>query len=83
MMTMQEWMPLAAVGLVAGFLTSQAIKGGGVGVFGDLIVGAIGGVIGPKLFSLAGVHASSPGGTFIFAFVGACATLALFRIVSK
>jgi uncharacterized membrane protein YeaQ/YmgE (transglycosylase-associated protein family) len=34
------------VGLVAGFLTGKIMKGSGYGVFGDIIVGIIGAVIG-------------------------------------
>ena len=34
------------VGLVAGFLAGQVMRGGGYGVIGDIIVGVLGGLLG-------------------------------------
>ena len=34
------------VGLIAGFLAGQVMRGGGYGLIGDIIVGAVGAVIG-------------------------------------
>jgi len=43
------------VGLIAGFLASLVMRGGGYGIVGDIIVGLIGAFIGGWLFSLLGV----------------------------
>ena len=40
------------VGLVAGFLAGQFMKGGGYGLVGDIVVGVIGAFVGGLLFSL-------------------------------
>ncbi len=34
------------VGLIAGWLAGQAMKGGGFGLIGDIVVGVIGGLLG-------------------------------------
>ena len=34
------------VGLIAGFLASVVMRGGGYGLLGDIIVGIVGGVLG-------------------------------------
>jgi uncharacterized membrane protein YeaQ/YmgE (transglycosylase-associated protein family) len=38
------------IGLVAGWIVGQFVKGGGYGVFADSVVGVIGAVIGGFLF---------------------------------
>ena len=34
------------VGLIAGFLAGQVMRGGGYGVIGDIIIGVLGGLLG-------------------------------------
>ena len=50
------------VGLIAGFLASVVMRGGGYGIVGDIVVGLIGAFIGGWLFSLLGV---SSGGSLL------------------
>ena len=60
------------VGLVAGWLAGQLMKGGGYGVVVDIILGILGGIVGGWVFGLLGL--SSGGGmigSIIVAFVGA------------
>ena len=45
------------VGLIAGFLASVIMRGGGYGIVGDIIVGIIGAFIGGFLASLLGIGA--------------------------
>jgi uncharacterized membrane protein YeaQ/YmgE (transglycosylase-associated protein family) len=72
------------LGLIAGFLASIVMKGGGYGIIGDIIVGVVGALIGGFLFSLLG----STGVTglnlwsLLVAFIGACVLIALLRAVS-
>ena len=40
------------LGLIAGFLASVVMKGGGYGIIGDIIVGVVGALIGGFVFSL-------------------------------
>ncbi|TMC86730.1 MAG: GlsB/YeaQ/YmgE family stress response membrane protein [Chloroflexi bacterium] len=72
------------VGLIAGFLASIVMRGGGYGIVGDIVVGLIGAFIGGWLFSLLGV--SSGGGllgSIIVAFIGACILILLLRAFSR
>jgi uncharacterized membrane protein YeaQ/YmgE (transglycosylase-associated protein family) len=71
------------VGLVAGFLASVVMRGGGYGILGDIIVGIIGALIGGFIMNLLGF---STGGNIIWsivvAFIGACILIAILRAVS-
>jgi len=70
------------VGLIAGFLASVVMRGGGYGIVGDIIVGIIGAFIGGFLASLVGIGAGGFIGTIIIAFIGACILIAILRLVS-
>ena len=70
------------VGLIAGFLASLVMRGGGYGIVGDIIVGLVGALIGGFLASLVGLGASGFVGTIIVAFIGACILIAILRAVS-
>jgi len=70
------------VGLIAGFLASVVMRGGGYGVVGDIIVGLVGALIGGFLASLLGIGAGGFIGTVIIAFIGACILIAILRAVS-
>jgi uncharacterized membrane protein YeaQ/YmgE (transglycosylase-associated protein family) len=71
------------VGLIAGFLASVVMRGGGYGIVGDIIVGIVGAFIGGLLVSLL-----LPGagfgfwGSVVVAFIGACVLIAILRAVS-
>jgi uncharacterized membrane protein YeaQ/YmgE (transglycosylase-associated protein family) len=72
------------LGLVAGWLASVVMRGGGYGLIGDLIVGVLGAFIGGWLFSnltgadITGFNLPS----ILIAFVGACILIAVLRLVS-
>jgi uncharacterized membrane protein YeaQ/YmgE (transglycosylase-associated protein family) len=70
------------VGLIAGFLASVVMRGGGYGVIGDIIVGLVGALIGGFLASLLGLGAGGFIGTVIIAFIGAVILIAILRAVS-
>ena len=69
------------VGLVAGFLASRFVRGGGYGLIGDLVIGLIGAVIGGFLIGLV-VH-TTVGllGSIVVAFIGAVILLFVVRQV--
>lgn len=72
------------VGLIAGFLASVVMRGGGYGIVGDIIVGIVGALIGGFLAGLLGINTS--GGlitSIIVAFIGACILIAILRAVSR
>ena len=66
------------IGLVAGFLASRVMRGGGYGVVGDIVVGLIGGF----LAGLLGLGQFGLIGSIIVAFIGACILIAILRAVS-
>lgn len=72
------------VGLVAGFLASKVVRGGGLGVVGDIIVGLIGGVIGGWLSARFGIFTGAGIlGSIVTAFVGAVVLLVIVRLVKR
>src|SRR3954470_22810632 len=68
------------VGLVAGFLAGQVMKGGGYGLIGDIVMGIIGAFVGGFLFSFL-MPGSSAGliGSIVVAFIGAVVFIAIVR----
>jgi uncharacterized membrane protein YeaQ/YmgE (transglycosylase-associated protein family) len=72
------------VGLVAGWLAGQLMKGGGYGVIVDIILGILGGLLGGWIFGLLGIW---PGGgmigSIIVAFVGAVILVWITRLLKK
>jgi uncharacterized membrane protein YeaQ/YmgE (transglycosylase-associated protein family) len=80
-MSIIGWLVL---GLIAGFLASVVMKGGGYGIVGDIIVGVVGAFLGGFIFSLlggSGVTGFNIWSMFV-AFVGACVLIAILRAVS-
>jgi uncharacterized membrane protein YeaQ/YmgE (transglycosylase-associated protein family) len=72
------------VGLVAGFLASVAVRGGGYGIIGDILAGIVGAFIGGWLFGVLGI--SMGGGilgSIFVAFIGACILIAILRLFSR
>ena len=59
------------IGLGAGWLANILVRGGGSGLFINLIVGAVGGLLGGWLVSMFGWIASSTIGTLIASLIGA------------
>lgn len=73
------------VGAIAGFVASQVVKGRGMGLLWDIVVGIIGAFLGGWLASLAGIGVSV--GTFtiggiLSAIVGAIILLGVFRLLT-
>jgi uncharacterized membrane protein YeaQ/YmgE (transglycosylase-associated protein family) len=50
------------VGLIAGWLAGQVMKGGGYGVLVDIILGILGGIVGGWVFGMLGIW---PGGGMV------------------
>ena len=70
------------VGLIAGWLAGQVMRGGGYGVLVDIILGLVGGIIGGWVFGLLGIW---PGGgmigSIVVAFVGAVILVGIARLL--
>jgi uncharacterized membrane protein YeaQ/YmgE (transglycosylase-associated protein family) len=71
------------IGIAAGWLAGQVMKGGGYGLVGDLIVGVIGALLGGFLFGLLGISAGGLLGSLVTATVGAVVLIALLRAIKK
>ena len=71
------------VGLIAGFLAGQVVKGSGFGILGDIIVGIVGAFIGGILASLLIPDANFGfWGSIVVAFIGAVVLLLILRAFS-
>ena len=75
------WM---VVGLIAGWLAGQVMKGGGYGILVDIVLGILGGVLGGWVFGLLGIW---PGGgilgAIIVSFVGAVILVGITRVLKR
>jgi len=74
---------IVIVGIVAGWLAGNIVRGGGYGLIGDLIVGVIGAFIGDWLLPQLGIHLGT--GTValvVNATLGAIVLLILLRLIN-
>ena len=71
------------VGLIAGWLAGQVMKGGGYGIVIDIILGILGGILGNWVFGLFRLHAESLLGSILVAFVGAVILVWVTRLLKK
>lgn len=72
-----------AIGAVAGWLAGNLIKGGGFGLFGNIVIGIIGAVVGGFVFGLFGITAGGIIGSIVTATVGAALFLYVVSIIKK
>ena len=82
-MTLTSLIWFLLIGLIAGWLAGQLMRGGGYGVVGDMIVGVIGALIGGWLFGVLGIGIGGLVGAIITAFVGAVILIALLRVIRR
>jgi uncharacterized membrane protein YeaQ/YmgE (transglycosylase-associated protein family) len=83
-MTLTSLIWFLLIGLIAGWLAGQIMRGGGFGLVGDMIVGVIGALLGGWLFGVLGISAGgSLIGAIITAFVGAIILIALLRVIRR
>lgn len=72
------------VGLIAGWLAGQVMKGGGYGVLIDILLGILGGILGNWLFGQLGLGAGGGLiGSIIVSFVGAVILVAITRVIKR
>jgi uncharacterized membrane protein YeaQ/YmgE (transglycosylase-associated protein family) len=80
-MSFLEWI---VVGLIAGWLAGQVMKGGGYGVLVDIILGILGGLLGGWIFGKLGIWpAGGMIGSLIVAFVGAVILVGITRLFKR
>jgi uncharacterized membrane protein YeaQ/YmgE (transglycosylase-associated protein family) len=71
------------IGVAAGWLASQIMKGGGSGLVTDLIMGVIGSILGGFLFGMLGLSADGAIGSLVTATVGAIVLIAGLRLINR
>ena len=72
------------VGLIAGWLAGQVMKGGGYGLLVDIILGILGGFLGGWIFGLLGIGAGGGMiGSIIVAFIGAVILVGITRLIKR
>ena len=71
------------IGALAGWLAGLVMKGRGLGVLGNIIVGVIGAFLGGWLLPMLGVSFGGNIGLFITAFIGAVILLALVGLIKR
>jgi uncharacterized membrane protein YeaQ/YmgE (transglycosylase-associated protein family) len=72
------------VGLIAGWLAGLVMKGGGYGIFVDILLGIVGGWLGGWLFGRLGIWpAGGMIGSIIVAFVGAVILVGITRLLKR
>ena len=71
------------VGIFAGWLAGQVVRGGGFGLIGDLIVGVIGAFIGDWVVPRLGIHLGVGTVSLIInATIGAILLLVIIRLIT-
>lgn len=70
------------VGLVAGWLAGQIVRGTGFGIIGDILVGIAGALVASLLFPKLGIHLGSGLlSEIIYSAIGAIILLLVVRLV--
>lgn len=74
------------VGLVAGWLAGQIMRGSGFGIIGDIVIGIIGAFIGTWVWGV--LHLPTIGGNFwinaiVISTVGALVLLFILRLIRR
>lgn len=81
-MSVETLLVILFVGLIAGWLAGQIVRGHGFGLVGDIVVGIIGAFIGGWLLPRLGVHIGIGLVASIFdATIGAIVLLLVLRFV--
>jgi uncharacterized membrane protein YeaQ/YmgE (transglycosylase-associated protein family) len=71
------------IGILAGFLAGKIVKGSGMGILVDLIVGIVGSILGGWVFGLLGLAAYGLIGQLVMATVGAIILLLIVRAIKR
>jgi uncharacterized membrane protein YeaQ/YmgE (transglycosylase-associated protein family) len=83
MLSNNSLLVILIVGVVAGWLAGQVVRGGGFGLIGDLVVGIIGAFIGDWLLPQLGIHLGVGLVSLIVdATIGAIVLLLILRLLT-
>jgi len=82
-MSNESLLVIVVVGVCAGWLAGQVVRGAGYGLVGDLIIGVVGAFIGDSLLPRLQIHLGSGiVASLIDAAIGAILLLLVLRLVS-
>lgn len=83
-MSLQTILIWAIVGAIAGWLAGLVVRGFGFGLFGNIVVGIFGAILGGWLFGAIG-FVFLPGiiNSIITAFIGAVILLLIVRVLKR
>ncbi len=85
-MTAEGLIIILIVGAIAGWLAGIVVKGRGLGLIGDIVVGILGAFLAGWLLPRLGVGSALGGGwigSILFAFIGAVILLLLVRLIRR
>jgi len=71
------------IGILAGWLAGQFVKGHGMGLLADLVVGIVGSILGGFVFGLLGLSVYGLLGRLVMAVVGAVILLIIIRAIKR
>ena len=71
------------IGIAAGWLAGQVMKGGGYGLVGDLVLGILGSFAGSWIFGMLGIASFGLIGQLVVSTIGAIALVAIVRAITK
>jgi uncharacterized membrane protein YeaQ/YmgE (transglycosylase-associated protein family) len=81
---MEQWIYFLLFGAVAGWIASTLLKGGGLGLVGNIIVGIVGSMVGGWLSGVTGISAGGGLlGSLVTAVVGAVVLLYVVSLIKK
>ena len=78
---MSQLISTVLIGIAAGWLSGQILKGRGFGLLGDLVVGVVGAAVGSYAFAAIGLSAFGLIGKLITATVGALVLLFAIKLI--
>lgn len=80
----QDLLSILIVGLAAGWIAARFVRGAGLGMVGDIVVGLAGSYLGYLLLPRAGVNlGTGVGANIVVAAIGASLLLFLVRLIRR
>jgi uncharacterized membrane protein YeaQ/YmgE (transglycosylase-associated protein family) len=74
---------LLVIGAIAGWLAGSIMKGGKLGLLGNVVIGVIGSFIGGSVFGFLGITTASLMGSIVTATTGAVLLLYIMKLIKK
>lgn len=77
------WLWFLFIGGVIGWLAGIITRGRGFGIFGDIVIGIVGAMLGGWIAEVLGLSINSSFGEFMMAILGAVILVGLTRLVVR